>query len=152
MKDSKWDEVIKMVKTSQKLLDATLKKDTKTVEQLLERIHLENTSILNYNDENSLSCVITLAYYAARRDYVWERELPTGKGFADIVFIPRKDKQVPVMIIELKWNKDANSAIQQIKERKYTEKVRQHGDKILLVGINYDKKKKIYDCKIEESR
>lgn len=152
MKDSKWDEVIQMVETSQKLLDATLKKDTKTVEQLLERIHLENTSILNYNDENSLSCVITLAYYAARRDYVLERELPTGKGFADIVFIPRKDKQISAMIIELKWDKDANSAIQQIKERKYTEKVRQYSNKILLVGINYDKKKKVYDCKIEESR
>ena len=65
---------------------------------------------------------------------------------------PRKDKQVPIMIIELKWDKDANSAIQQIKERKYTEKVRQYSDKILVVGINYDEKKKIYDCKIEESR
>lgn len=97
--------------------------------------------------------MIILAYYAARRDYVLERELPTGKGFADIVFIPRKDKQVPIIIIiELKWDKDANSAIQQIKERKYTEKVRQYSNKILLVGINYDKKKKVYDCKIEESR
>ena len=152
MKDSKWDEVIQMVKDSQELLNATLKKNTKTVEELLERVHLENTSILNYNDENALSCVITLAYYAARKDYVLERKLPTGKGFADIVFIPRKDKQIPAMIIELKWDKDANSAIQQIKERKYTEKVRQYSDRILLVGINYDKKKKIYDCKIEESR
>ena len=152
MKDSKWDEVIQMVKTSQELLNATLKKDTKTVEKLLERTHLENTSILNYNDENALSCVITLAYYAARKDYVLERELPTGKGFVDIVFIPRKDKQVLAMIIELKWDKDANSAIQQMKERKYTEKVRQYSNKILLVGINYDKKKKVYDCKIEESK
>ena len=65
---------------------------------------------------------------------------------------PRKDKQISAMIIELKWDKDANSAIRQIKERKYTEKVRQYGNKILLVGINYDKKKKIYDCEIEESR
>ena len=90
MKDSKWDEVIQMVKASQELLNATLKKNTKTVEELLERVHLENTSILNYNDENALSCVVTLAYYAARKDYVLERELSTGKGFADIVFIPRR--------------------------------------------------------------
>ena len=65
---------------------------------------------------------------------------------------PRKNKQFPIMIIELKWDRDADSAIQQIKERKYTEKVRQYVGKILLVGINYDKKKKVYDCEIEESR
>lgn len=91
----------------------------KTVEELLEKVHLDNTSILNFNAENSLSCVITLAYYAARKDYILHRELPTGKGFADIVFIPRKNKECPLMIVELKWDKNADSAIEQIKERKY---------------------------------
>ena len=75
----------------------------------IDRAHDENTSILSYNDENSLSCVLSIAYYYARNEYIMHRELPTGKGFADIVFIPRRHINKPTIVIELKYNK--NSAL-----------------------------------------
>ena len=87
----------------------------------IEKAH-EEISILQYNDENSLSCTIQLAFYFAREYYTMIREMPAGKGFADICMIPRKkhpDK--PAVVIELKWDKSAGGAIEQIKEKQYGE-------------------------------
>ena len=92
-------------------------------------------------------------YYAAKKDYVVYRELAGGKGFADIVFIPRKKVSKPAIIVELKWDKTAETAIQQIKERKYTDGLRNYSGEVLLVGINYDaegKDNKHHTCIIEE--
>ena len=105
---------------------------------------------MQYNDENSLSCTIHLAFYFAREYYTIIRELPAGKGFADICFLPRKlyaDK--PALLIELKWNQDVYGAIAQIKERNYTDALKDYRGNLLLVGINYDKKTKTHSCKIE---
>ena len=101
-----WKEVITSVEASRKLLEALWEMDGKTVAEGIDKAHKE-ISILQYNDENSLSCTIHLAFYFAREYYTIIRELPTGKGFADICFIPRKihaDK--PAAVIELKWDKD----------------------------------------------
>ena len=109
-----WTEVIRSVQASRKLLEALWEMDSGKVAQGIEQAHRE-ISILEYNDENSLSCTINLAFYFAREYYTIVRELPTGKGFADICFIPRKihmDK--PAVIIELKWDKSAEGAIAQI--------------------------------------
>ena len=145
-----WSEVTQLLKRSDDLLKATLQCDAETVADLIEQCHQDNTSILSYNDENSLSCVISLAYYSARKDYFMIRELPTGKGYADIVFLPRKNRNVPALVIELKWNQNANTAIQQIKQKQYTESLTDYSGNILLVGINYDKKEKRHTCLIEE--
>ena len=145
-----WSEVTQLLKRSDDLLKATLQCDAETVADLIEQCHQDNTSILSYNDENSLSCVISLAYYSARKDYFMIRELPTGKGYADIVFLPRKNRNVPALVIELKWNQNANTAIQQIKQKQYTESLTDYSGNILLVGINYDKKEKCHTCLIEE--
>ena len=150
IKNGGWEYVIKAIQLSEKLLSATLDGDTETVAKLIEQCHQDNTSILSYNDENSLSCVISLAYYAARKDYFMIRELPTGKGYADIVFLPRKNRNVPALVIELKWNQTADTAIQQIKQKQYTESLKNYSGNILLVGINYDKKEKQHTCLIEE--
>ena len=115
----------------------------------IDKVHDENTSILSYNDENSLACVLSIAYYYSRNDYVVHRELATGKGFADLVLIPRKNVESPVIILELKYNKDADSAIEQIKRKQYPAKVEKYADSLLLVGINYDKKTKQHACRIE---
>ena len=107
--------------------------------------------MLEYNDENSLSCTINLAFYFAREYYTIVRELPTGKGFADICLIPRKihtDK--PAAVIELKWDQSAEGAISQIKEKKYTDVLRDYHGNLLLAGINYDKKTKVHTCVIEK--
>ncbi|MCH4285666.1 MULTISPECIES: PD-(D/E)XK nuclease domain-containing protein [Bacillota] len=91
---------------------------------------------------------IYLAYIMARNDYTMVREFPSGKEFADVVFIPRYDK--PAMIIELKYDKDADTAIKQIKEKKYFFGLEKYLDNLLLVGINYDKETKKHTCVIEK--
>lgn len=103
------------------------------------------------NNENALSCTINLAFYFAREYYTIVRELPTGKGFADICFIPRKlhlDK--PAAIIELKWDKSATGALAQIKEKHYTAALHDYAGDLLLVGINYNRDTKKHECVIEK--
>ena len=111
---------------------------------------MENTSILTYNDENSLSCVISLAYFSAMNEYTQVREFPTGKGFADIVYLPKPHSDKPAMIIELKYDKSAESAITQIKEKHYVKALENYQGNLLLVGINYDKATKRHSCIIEK--
>ena len=145
-----WDEVAKVLSASEDLLNATLRGDAAAVAFGIDRTHMDNTSILSYNDENSLSCVITLAYYSARKDYILVREFPAGKGFADIVFLPRIFSNKPALIVELKWNKSAAGAIHQIKERKYIKALESYSGDVLLVAVNYDKTAKKHECIIEK--
>ena len=146
-----WSEVAEALRESNELLNATLAGDTALVEQKLEKIHQSETSIMAYNDEKALSAVITIAYYTARRDYELARELPGGRGFADICFIPRRGVEKPAMLVELKVDKDAQGAIAQIKEKNYVESLKTYTGKVLLVGISYDKKTKKHSCVIEET-
>ena len=125
----------------------------KEVEELVELAHSSYTPLLKYNDENALSCVLTMAYFTAPAYYNVIREFPSGVGFADMVLIPRADAgERPAIIIELKWDKNADSSIKQIKECRYTGNLKGYGKKILLVGITYDKKSenKKHECVIEE--
>ncbi len=148
---SGWKEVSDAVSASEELLEATLQMEGKKVAEAMDAVHTENTSILSYNNENSLSCAVTLAYYSAKKDYTLIRELPAGKGFADIVFLPRRHTDKPAFIVELKWDKTAERAIRQIKDRKYMESLKNYKGDLLLVGINYDKKAKKHQCVIETS-
>ncbi|MCC8081390.1 MAG: ATP-binding protein [Lachnospiraceae bacterium] len=149
-----WEEIKRALSESENLLDATLDGDCAAVETALEEIHDSNFSVLKYNDENSLSCAITLAYYTARRDYEIVRELPAGKGFVDLVFLPRRNTDKPAMLVELKYDKDADNAIRQIRENRYDGSLKNYFDDLLLVGINYDKEakgenRKKHTCVIE---
>ena len=150
VENTDWTNVMKALEQSEQLLQATLDGDCEAVAQGIDVAHDENTSILSYNNENSLACVLSIAYYYARNDYVIHRELPTGKGFADLVLIPRKNVESPAIVLELKYNCDADSAIDQIHRRQYPAKVAQHTGDLLLVGINYDKEKKTHECQIEK--
>ena len=123
--------------------------DEEKVAELIEQSHQDNTSILKYNDENSLSCVLSLAYYSARKSYTIERELPAGKGFADLVFKPRTNCHSPALIVELKYDGSAEGAIEQIKNKQYTDCLKDYSGEILLVGINYDRESKKHLCRIE---
>ena len=119
----------------------------------IEKIHSEYASVIQYNDENSLSSVLAIAYLSAMQYYFKPiRELPTGRGFADFVFLPKPEYRnyYPALVVELKWNKSAKSALQQIKDRKYPASIEQYTGDILLVGINYDKKTKKHECMIEQ--
>lgn len=148
--DAGWGIVAKALRDSEQLLDDTLAGRQTIVAERIDEIHAANTSVLSYNDENSLSCVITLAYFSAQRDYKFVREMPAGNGFADIVFLPRKHTDKPALVVELKWNKSAVGAIRQIKEKRYPDALEAYEGSVVLVGINYDKKTKKHDCAIEE--
>ena len=116
----------------------------------IELAHLE-TSHLQYNDENALSYTISLALYAARNFYTVIREMPSGKGFADMVYLPKKRfPEKPALVVELKWDKSAQGAIRQIREKKYCQSLTEYQGKLLLIGINYDKKTRVHSCEIEE--
>jgi hypothetical protein len=150
VEDTGWDNVIKALEQSEDLLQATLNGDEEAVAHGIDLAHDENTSILSYNNENSLACVLSLAYVAARKDYTMIRELPTGKGFADIVLLPNRNADKPAVVLELKYNHSADTAIAQIKEKRYAGMLRDHVGSVLLVGINYDKKTKTHTCIIEK--
>ena len=149
----KWNEFLDFQRQSEDLLDATLESDTEMVARQIEKIHREYTSVIRYNDENSLSSVLTVAYLSTMQYYFKPiRELPAGRGFADFVYIPKPEyiRIYPALIIELKWNHNVQTAIDQIKNRDYSEAVSSYTGDILLVGINYDKKTKKHSCIIEK--
>ena len=149
-----WNEIATAISTCDELLFETIDGNAERVAELIELAHDTYTSVLKYNDENSLSCVLTMAYFTAPGYYNIIREMPAGKGFADFVFIPRSNAGFrPAMVVELKYNKSADTAIKQIKENRYHGALSGYGDKILLVGISYDaggKDKKHHTCVIEE--
>ena len=149
VKNNNWTHVAQAIDKSKQLLRSTLAGDEAAVARGIDVAHDENTSILSYNDENSLACVLSIAYYYANNDYIIHREMATGKGFADLVLIPRKNVESPAIIIELKYNKDADTAISQIKRKEYPAKVAQYVDNLLLVGINYNRDTKQHTCYIE---
>ena len=146
-----WPNVMNVLKASEKLLEDTLRGDAESVAKELDKAHSEVASILTYNDENSLGCAIGLAYYSARKDYKLIRELPAGKGFADIVFLPLPHTNKPAMVVELKYDRSVSAAIQQIKDRKYIQALEGYTGEILLVGVNYNKDNanKPHSCVIE---
>lgn len=146
-----WTPVIDAIKASEKLLQDTWEMNEDAVAKGIEQVHMDHTSILQYNDENAMSCVISLAYYHAVSEYTLLRELPSGKGFADIVFLPRKSSDKPAMVVELKYDESADGAIGQIKEKKYVNSLKEYKGNLLLVGVNYNRKSKTHVCKIEKA-
>ena len=153
VKRKKWNEFLTFQQESSELLDATLDMDTDTVARSIEKIHNEYASAIQYNNENSLSSILAIAYLGTMNYYFKPvRELPTGRGFADFVYLPKPEysRDYPALVVELKWNQNAQTAIRQIKNRQYPEAVANYTDNILLVGISYDKKQKTHNCVIEK--
>ena len=147
---SDWGEATEALKNSADTLRAIWDGKAELVARQIEKAHFE-TSHIQYNDENALSYTISLALYAARNYYHVYRELAGGKGFADLVFVPkRKFADKPAMVIELKWNRNAEAAIAQIKQKKYCESLKEYQGNLILVGLNYDKKTKEHNCIIEK--
>ncbi len=148
-----WNEMLTFQQESESLLDATLDMDGVAVAEQIEKIHNEYVSVIQYHNENSLSSVLAIAYLSAIQYYFKPiRELQTGRGFADFVLIPKPEyrRDYPALVIELKWNKNAQTALQQIKEKKYPQSILSYTGDILLVGINYDKSSKEHQCVIEK--
>ena len=147
---SDWGEVSCALKNSAETLEAIWQNRPEQVAEGIRQAHFE-TSHIQYNDENALSYTISLALYAARNFYTVHRELAGGKGFADLVFIPRKKfREKPALVVELKWNKNARGAIAQIKNKEYCRALEEYQGNLLLVGVNYDTKTKEHECIIEK--
>ena len=149
IQETGWNVIADTLRRSEQLLQDTLSGNAEEVARNIEMVHQGATSILQYNDENALACVVSLAYLSARQYYDFVRELPAGKGFADIVFVPYRHVSKPAIVIELKYNQSAKGAIAQIKEKQYIEALRNYVGDIVLVGINYDKRTKKHTCLIE---
>lgn len=145
-----WDVIATAIRQSERLLKDTIDGKEDAVAAAIDTIHADNTSVLQYNDENSLACVLTIAYYTAKRDYFMIREFPAGKGFADIVLLPRPSCMRPAVVLELKYDKTAVTAISQIHEKRYAETLKDFVGEVVLVGINYDRQTKQHDCRIEK--
>ena len=151
LSNESFGEVSEIIKNSDKLLEATVQGDADKVAQMLHYVHNSEIPVLKYNDENSLSCVVTLAYLTARNTYRIEREEKSGKGYIDFSFHPRYEGDTP-FIVELKKDEGVDVALNQIKEKEYYVKFKkEYKDRnILLVAICYDSKTKEHSCKIEK--
>ncbi len=139
--------VSEIVRQSKQMLEATLACDEEKTAQMLEKVHDREIPFLQYNDENSLSCVITLSYLYARNDYRIEREEKSGKGYCDYLFYPKKSGK-PALILELKADGTAEEALLQIKRKNYVQKAEQYRE-VILAGISYRKKDKKHACVFE---
>ena len=146
--EDNYSAIMSIVNASKKLLDATINGNEEAVAKALDAAHTEVTNNLTYNDEHCFQSAICLAYFYANTRYTLIKELPTGKGYADLVLIPYLPN-IPAMVIELKHNKSAESAIKQIKEKNYCQALSQYHGDLLFVGISYDENTKEHTCKIE---
>lgn len=151
MENNESDNLSRFIRVSEKILNAVMERDAEETARQIQNVHNDFISGIEYNDENSLVCTITIALISAFRYYHKPiREFPCGRGFADIVYLPLQTQpNRPVLVVELKWNKSAQTAIAQIKKKQYPESLREYSGDILLVGIDYDKKTKEHYCVIE---
>ena len=145
-----YEGVAELIRESKRLLEATWNGDEEAVAEAVARAHTEACSIQKYNNEGSFQSALHLAYYYAKSCYTIVNELPAGKGFADIAFIPYKPN-VPAIIIELKKDDTVDAAISQIRERRYPEALEKYRDNLLLVAITYDSKTKEHGARIEKA-
>ncbi len=154
IRDVKRDETIRRVRESDQLIYDTVHQNADAVAAQIEKIHAEETAILFYSDEQALRSVIKLAYFSYKDYYLKFEELPAGDGYADIAYLPKKDSPLPALLVELKWNKTAKGAIDQIKEKRYPDAIRDYGGELLLVGISYERcapeGKRKHTCVIEK--
>ena len=148
----KHTEVARLIQNSDRLLEATLNMDEKAVAESIGEAHKAGAAPTFYNNEQALRSVIRLAYLSCVDQYLRIDELPSGHGYADIVYFPKKASSLPLLLIELKWNRTEKGAVAQIKKKDYPQALEGYGGDILLVGISYDAKSKEHTCKIEEHR
>ena len=143
-------ETMKRVRESIQLIMDTIHGEEGKVAEQIRCVHLESSNPLNRNSENSLRAAIQVGYFAYKDYYMKCEELASGRGYADMVYVPKKGMDIPALIVELKWNDSAGGAIRQIKDKEYVNTVEGFGGDVLLVGISYDKDSGEYQCKIEK--
>ncbi len=145
--NSDYAQTNKIIKASENLLNETINGNEVLVAKSLDESHIHATTNRSYNNKDGLQCAIYLSYIFALNKYNIIREMPAGKGVADIVYVPIK-KEDPALVIELKHNKSTDSALNQIMNKQYFDSLKDYYGEIIFVGINYDEKDKTHECKI----
>ena len=152
--DDKRPETMRRIRESEQLFLDTIHMNEEAVAAQIEKVHTQETSPLHAHNEQTLRAVLQLAYFSYKDNYLKLEELPSGKGYADIVYLPKKNSNMPVLVIEIKWGSSAENAIEQIRNRNYPAALKNFGGEILLVGISYNKNapigKRKYTCRIEK--
>ena len=149
LRKGRHESLIALVRKSDRLLQETIAGNQEAVAKAIQEVHDSEYAPTFYNDEQSLRYVVKMAYLSCVDQYAKVEELPSGHGIADIAFLPKRRSALPAMIIELKWNKSTGGAIRQIRENGYQAIFEKYSGKVILVGINYDKKTKKHACRIE---
>lgn len=152
LRKAKHKSLIELVRRSDKLLQDTLAGNSDAVAKAIADVHDSEYAPTYYSNEQSLRYVVKMAYISCVDQYAKVEELPSGHGIADVVFLPKRRSALPAMIVELKWNRDVQGAIRQIRDRDYPKILTNYGGRIVLVGINYDEDTKVHACVIEEYR
>ncbi len=150
LRKAKHKSLIELVRKSDRLLKDTLEGKSDAVAKAIANVHDSEYAPTYYSNEQSLRYVVKMAYISCVDQYAKVEELPSGHGIADVVFLPKRRSILPAMIVELKWNRKAEGAIKQIKDRNYPKILTNYGGRIVLVGINYDENKKTHTCEIED--
>ena len=151
--NNRYAGVYDLIKNTDVLLNDIWSLNSEAVAKIFDEAHQDHTSILTYNNENSLANVIAISLFLSTTNtYNVVRELPTGKGYADLVYLPKSGVNKPAFLIELKYDKSAQTAITQIKEKNYLQFFKDYKGEVLLVGINYSKDTKTHQCIIEKAQ
>ena len=151
--NNRYAGVYDLIKNTDVLLNDIWSLNSEAVAKIFDEAHQDHTSILTYNNENSLANVIAISLFLSTTNtYNVVRELPTGKGYADLVYLPKPGVNKPALLIELKFDKSAQTAITQIKEKNYLQFFKDYKGEVLLVGINYSKGTKTHQCIIERAK
>ena len=151
--NNRYAGVYDLIKNTDVLLNDIWSLNSEAVAKIFDEAHQDHTSILTYNNENSLANVIAISLFLSTTNtYNVVRELPTGKGYADLVYLPKPGVNKPALLIELKFDKSAQTAITQIKEKNYLQFFKDYKGEVLLVGINYSKDTKTHQCIIEKAQ
>ena len=151
--NNRYAGVYDLIKNTDVLLNDIWSLNSEAVAKIFDESHQDHTSILTYNNENSLANVIAISLFLSTTNtYNVVRELPTGKGYADLVYLPKPGVNKPALLIELKFDKSALTAITQIKEKNYLQFFKDYKGEVLLVGINYSKDTKTHQCIIEMAK
>ena len=146
---SRHPKLVKLMRESSQLLEAVIAMDEQAVAQGFERVHERDTTPLFYNNEQALRAVVKTALIAAVDDYARIEELPGGKGFADVAYLPARGTMQPAMVVELKWDKAVSEALEQPREKRLAEVLEGLDVPVLIVGVTYSTQTKEHDCRIE---
>lgn len=149
LKKAKNKKLVELVRNSEQLLNDTLTGNEKAVAEAVQKVRDLNYAPMYYNDEQALRYAVKFAYIVCEDRYTKIEELPSGRGIADVVYLPNQGERLPALLIELKWNKPKDDAVQQIKDKAYSTVLENYSGRIVCVGITYDEKTKVHTCKIE---